>query len=54
VKLEELVPAQKIEPIRKALIELNAENAIGPVKESLGEGYSYGEIRAVAADFLRS
>lgn len=54
IKLEELVPAHKVEPIRKAIIELNAETSIGPVKELLGEDYSYGEIRAVAAEFLRS
>jgi ATP-dependent DNA helicase RecQ len=53
VELEEVVPAHKIKPIRNALIELNSENAIGPVKEFLGDEYSYGEIRAVAADFLR-
>lgn len=54
VNLEELVPAHKVETIRKAIIELNAETAIGPVKEFLGDDYSYGEIRAVAAYFLRS
>ncbi len=54
VKLGELVPEHKVEPIRKAIIELNAETSIGPVKELLGEDYSYGEIRAVAAEFLRS
>ncbi|HMJ09353.1 MAG TPA: RQC domain-containing protein, partial [Pyrinomonadaceae bacterium] len=53
VALAEVVPDHKIEPIRKALIELNVETAIGPVKELLGDEYSYGEIRAVAADFLR-
>ena len=53
IKLEELVADHKIEPIRKALIKLNTETAIGPVKEFLGEDYTYGEIRAVAADFLR-
>jgi ATP-dependent DNA helicase RecQ len=53
VTLEELVPSYKIESIRKAIIDLNAETAIGPVKELLGEDYSYGEIRAVATDFLR-
>ena len=53
VSLEELVPPHKIETIRKAIIDLNAETAIGPVKELLGDDYSYGEIRAVAAEFLR-
>lgn len=51
--LDELVPQHKIEPIRNAIIELNTENGIGKVKEYLGDGYSYGEIRAVAAEFLR-
>ncbi|MEO7538524.1 MAG: RecQ family ATP-dependent DNA helicase, partial [Pyrinomonadaceae bacterium] len=53
VKLEELVPIHKIEPIRNAIIELNAETGIGKVKQLLGDDYSYGEIRAVAAEFLR-
>ena len=53
IKLDELVPANKIEPIRNAIIELNAETGIGKVKEFLGDDYSYGEIRAVAADFMR-
>lgn len=53
VELGEIVAEHKIEPIRNAIIELNSENAIGPVKERLGEEYSYGEIRAVAASFLR-
>jgi len=53
VELNELVPEHKVEPIRKAIIELNSENAIGPVKEKLGDEYTYGEIRAVAAAFQR-
>ena len=54
IKLEDLVPAHKIEKIRDAIIELNAETGIGQVKEFLGEDYTYGEIRAVAAEFLRN
>ncbi len=54
IRLDELVPDHKIEPIRKAIIELNSENVIAPVKEMLGEDYSYGEIRAVAAAFLQN
>ena len=53
IGLEELVSHDKVGPIRNAIIEANAGTAIGPVKELLGDGYSYGEIRAVAADFLR-
>jgi ATP-dependent DNA helicase RecQ len=54
VQLDEIVPPHKIEPIRRAIVDLNAETGIGPVKELLGDDYTYGEIRAVAADFLRS
>ena len=53
VKLEELVPGHKIEPIRRAIIELNAETAVGPVKELLGDDFTYGEIRAVHAALSR-
>lgn len=53
VRLTEIVPPEKIEPIRQAIIELKAEQGIAPIKEYLGEDYSYGEIRAVVADFMR-
>ncbi len=53
IKLEEIVAPEKIETIRNAIIELNAEQGISPIKEFLGEDYSYGEIRAVVADFMR-
>ena len=53
VKLAEIVPEYKIETIRNAIIEMNADQGIGPIKEFLGEDYSYGEIRAVVADFMR-
>ncbi len=53
VKLTEIVPEYKIETIRNAIIEMNADQGIGPIKEFLGEDYSYGEIRAVVADFMR-
>ena len=53
IKLEELVPVDKIERIRDAFIALETNGGIGPVKEFLGDDYSYLEIRAVGADFLR-
>ncbi|CAN5869123.1 DNA helicase RecQ [soil metagenome] len=53
VKLTEIVAEEKIEDIRKAILEMNAEQGIGPIKEYLGEDFSYGEIRAVIADFMR-
>lgn len=53
VKLNEFVPEEKIETIRNAVIELDAGQGISPIKEFLGEDFSYGEIRAVIADFMR-
>jgi ATP-dependent DNA helicase RecQ len=49
VMLDDLVLERKIEPIRNAVLRLNAGFAVAPVKEFLGEDYSYGEIRAVLA-----
>jgi ATP-dependent DNA helicase RecQ len=49
VSLEDLVLFSKIEPIKNAIESVNAGNAVAPVKEFLGENYSYSEIRAVMA-----
>jgi ATP-dependent DNA helicase RecQ len=49
ISLEDLVLFSKIEPIRDAVVRLNAGTAVSPVKEFLGEDYSYAEIRAVMA-----
>jgi ATP-dependent DNA helicase RecQ len=49
ISLEDLVVYAKIEPIREAITRLNAGFAVAPVKEFLGENYSYAEIRAVMA-----
>jgi ATP-dependent DNA helicase RecQ len=49
VALEELVPAHKVETIRQAVLKFNETGALSPIKEYLGEEYSYGEIRAVIA-----
>jgi ATP-dependent DNA helicase RecQ len=53
ISLEDLVLYSKIEPIRNAIVRLNAGTAVAPVREFLGEDYSYGEIRAVLAEFLQ-
>ncbi|HEV8157705.1 MAG TPA: RQC domain-containing protein, partial [Pyrinomonadaceae bacterium] len=47
IMLDDLVLERKIEPIRNAVLRLNAGFAVAPVKEFLGEDYSYAEIRAV-------
>ena len=49
VRLADLVSNDKIEPIKNAIIKFNSGGAIAPVKEFLGENFSYGEIRAVMA-----
>jgi ATP-dependent DNA helicase RecQ len=49
VMLDDLVHENKIEAIRNAIMRLNAGFAVAPVKEFLGDDYSYGEIRAVMA-----
>ena len=49
VQLRELVPDDKIEPIREAVVKFNQTGALSPVKEFLGDGFTYGEIKAVIA-----
>jgi ATP-dependent DNA helicase RecQ len=49
VGLDELVPVHKVEPIKDAVVKFNHTGALSLVKEFLGDGYSYGEIRAVIA-----
>lgn len=46
IAIKDLVAEEKVAPILKALEELGG-NASTPVKERLGEAFSYGEIRAV-------
>ncbi len=47
IELKELVPLHKVEPIREAVLKFNDSGALSPIKEFLGEEYTYGEIRAV-------
>ncbi len=49
ITVEDFVPEHKIERIRSALERFRDLNALSPVKEFLGENYTYGEIRAVLA-----
>ncbi len=52
IQLEDLVELEKIEAIREAIFELDPENGLSPIKEYLGEDFSYGEIRAVVAELI--
>jgi ATP-dependent DNA helicase RecQ len=49
VRLDEMVPLAKIETIRNAVLKFKDQNALSPIKEFLGDDYTYGEIRAVIA-----
>jgi ATP-dependent DNA helicase RecQ len=49
VKIEDLVAAEKIAPIRQALFEAGDDYGLTPVLERLGDKFTYGEIRAVIA-----
>ena len=48
VSLEQLVPLHKVETIRNAVIKVGG-GALSPIKQHLGDDYTYGEIRAVVA-----
>ena len=43
------MPAEKIDAIQDAVLMFKDEEALTPVKEYLGDNYSWGEIRAVLA-----
>ena len=49
VSLDQFVSLEKVEPIRAAILKFNDSGALSPIKEFLGDNYSYGEIRAVMA-----
>lgn len=49
IQLEDIVEPAKIKSIRDAVMRSETGGAVAPVKELLGDDYSYGEIRAVMA-----
>ena len=52
LKINELVNAEKLKVITEAIEANNNSLAIAPIKQKLGDGYSYGEITAVM-NYLR-
>ncbi len=52
IQIEDLVELEKIEVIKDAIFEMNPENGLSPIKEYLGEEFSYGEIKAVIAEMI--
>lgn len=53
LSLEQFVPLNKVEPIRSAIVKFGDGSALSPIKEFLGEEYTYGEIKAVMASLQR-
>jgi ATP-dependent DNA helicase RecQ len=49
IDVANIVNRDKIETIKQAIIKFNDLGTLSPIKEYLGENYSYGEIRAVLA-----
>ena len=49
VRLDQFVSLEKVEPIREAIEKFSDSAALSPIKDYLGEDYTYGEIRAVMA-----
>ncbi len=49
VTLNDLVAVDKVEPIKQAILQFADSSALAPIKQLLGEQYSYGEINAVLA-----
>lgn len=49
VSLNDLVSPERVPAIRQAIVECSDSQALSPIKEKLGDDYSYGEIRAVIA-----
>lgn len=53
VRLEDLVPQERINEIRKVIEKLNS-NSLNAIREELGESFDYAEIKYVlAADFTK-
>jgi ATP-dependent DNA helicase RecQ len=49
ITLDELVPPHKVEPIRAAVTKFNSTGLLSPIKDYLGDDYTYAEIKAVIA-----
>jgi ATP-dependent DNA helicase RecQ len=49
VPLEDFVKPERYDIIRAAIVRSGSSAALSPIKEILGDAYSYAEIRAVLA-----
>jgi ATP-dependent DNA helicase RecQ len=52
IRVSDLVKPEKIETIRRTVLAMKMENGLTPIKEALGEEFTYGEIRAVVAEIM--
>ena len=53
LRVEDVVEPEKIPSIVDAFSQIGSDDGIGKIKEMLGDDYTFGEIRAVAADIER-
>jgi len=53
IRVEKFITTEKKEIIVKAIRELGMEK-LKPIKDKLGDGFSYGEIRVVRAEMMRN
>jgi hypothetical protein len=51
--LNELFTPEKAQTIREAITQIEYTGALSPIKEKLGDGFTYGEIRAVLVEMDR-
>lgn len=47
IALEEIVPPAKLSAIKQAILGCSGSEALSPIKQKLGDDFTYGEIRAV-------
>ncbi len=52
IKIETLIKKEKVESISSTILEFGGE-ALKPIKEKLGDNFSYGEIRLVRARMMK-
>ena len=48
--LNELLTPEKAQTIRETITQIEYTGALSPIKEKLGDGFTYGEIRAMLVE----
>ncbi len=50
IALNELLTPEKAQTIRETITQIEYTGALSPIKEKLGDGFTYGEIRAMLVE----